>query len=1205
MAQFKPASQASFPAASPPASWEEPLNHPSLSKYLHDLRLIHGFISVRGLQDFSEDGERASLSRLFVEPRLADRVLSADAVAADPPPATLDLFSQLKYQQRLVILGDPGSGKSTLLDWICLSLSEALETPLRSVLRQDASRWPVPLPFILRDLVSEGGGELSWESIQEAFLRRPVARHLDAALLTQLLRSGQAMVLLDGLDEIAKKAREALYSAFIRVATDFPQARFVLTSRIVGYNDVPFDLSSDPALGLSEAVSLVTRRYLAPFNDAQIAQFSTQWWERQIPSSAEAREQSRRFLQDLRAKPDTLALARVPNLLTLFALVYRVGADFPGNRSLLYALIAQAYLDTIDRVAKRLPTPIPYSGQEMERWLARIAWRMQCQRTAEGSDPQNPQSEAGREPYISRADALREIEDALRDLGASRPRQLAESFLDYAARRSGLFLERGPNLFAFIHLSFLEYFAAQYLVEVVTSLDWISAQQSDGAGAEQESEEEDGEPRPGGVVSLEDLRKHAKAPLWLEVLSFLFESLSKINAKHPRIILRLIWDLPPKGKEWNPFIVREDHAWWTSEMPFVRLVATLAVNIHVSLRAEDRQTILARCWKVAGELREQGSFTPFGSSILLSRETTRELSLKALSQSGARSVDLSHATLQDEDLDFLAALPDLRTLDLSHTAIGDPGLRRLQNSRWLTRLLLDHTQVTDDGLQVLSGFEALEELGLGETAITDAGLRWLSHLSRLQALHLPHTAVGDPSIGSLEKLTQLSWLDLTNTRLTSQGLRILGTKLKCEIRATPPDQPKDPLSRARRFRIALSFAGELRDTFVKELAGRLAEHFGQSAILYDAYQEAEIARARLGHYLSHLYGSQSDLNVIILCEDYRSWVGLEPEKIADLLKSETAHVLLCRFGEKANFRDTYLDAPFVPLDNVSPESTSEFIVQHLDAIERPGKAMPPPLPTPTPTPAPESNRALEVWESKLKFLQHELAAASSPAEKFELSELVDQARSKVKNLEPRRNGPPLEQGQRASDALNMWKGKLEYLQRELAITSSASQKFELDQQIAEAQSMIRALGGGERTALQMWKEKLEYLQREEVLVSNTEAKFQLKELIHEANEKIRGLSGRTPEAYLSGKEPVRQEGMRVLEEIPRDIRRRLQLMTRVQFAELLEEIGLDRSEFSDNATPAERLVILEEQITVYGRWPEFWEYVGRTYNMYPPEDTKS
>ena len=48
----------------------------------------------------------------------------------------------------------------------------------------------------------------------------------------------------------------------------------------------------------------------------------------------------------------------------------------------------------------------------------------------------------------------------------------------------------------------------------------------------------------------------------------------------------------------------------------------------------------------------------------------------------------------------------------------------------------------------------------------------------------------------------------------------------------------------RRFRVAFSFAGEKR-AFVAKVADILAKRFGEAAILYDRYHQAEFSRSDL------------------------------------------------------------------------------------------------------------------------------------------------------------------------------------------------------------------------------------------------------------------------------------------------------------------------------------------------------------------------
>src|SRR5262245_17054845 len=83
-------------------------------------------------------------------------------------------------------------------------------------------------------------------------------------------------------------------------------------------------------------------------------------------------------------------------------------------------------------------------------------------------------------------------------------------------------------------------------------------------------------------------------------------------------------------------------------------------------------------------------------------------------------------------------------------------------------------------------------------------------------------------------------------------------------------------TKPKRFRIAFSFAGEKRE-FVANVAGILADRFGEDRILYDKFHEAEFANADLAFDLPPLYKNESDLIVAVFCPDYdrKEWCGLE------------------------------------------------------------------------------------------------------------------------------------------------------------------------------------------------------------------------------------------------------------------------------------------------------------------------------------------
>jgi hypothetical protein len=138
----------------------------------------------------------------------------------------------------------------------------------------------------------------------------------------------------------------------------------------------------------------------------------------------------------------------------------------------------------------------------------------------------------------------------------------------------------------------------------------------------------------------------------------------------------------------------------------------------------------------------------------------------------------------------------------------------------------------------------------------------------------------------------------------------------------------------RRFRVALSFAGESRE-FVSAVADILAARFGKDTILYDRYHQAEFARPRLASYLPNLYEKESDLIVAVLCPGYegKEWCGLEWDVILGLLKKRrTAELMLTRF-ERVEVEDLRGLAGFIDLDDITPDQTADLILERLAVNE--------------------------------------------------------------------------------------------------------------------------------------------------------------------------------------------------------------------------------------------------------------------------------
>ena len=371
--------------------------------------------------------------------------------------------------RRLVLLGDPGSGKSTFVNHLSLCLAlHGLEPAehwcdrLAGWSENEADLLPVPV--ILRDFArtlpaqpAPADASTLWDFITGCLVKQrlgAVAQPLERAL-----DAGRAIVLLDGLDEIAipvhrKFVREAVHKFIER----YRGSRFLVTCRTLSYQDAAWKLRFQDDGGKQRDFPDFT---LAPFDEAKIDQFINAWFgdlaSMGLVKPDDAAPSARALQHGLR-RPDLWQLASNPLLLTVMALVHTHKGRLPDARALLYE-------DTVDillwrweqlKLASETDTPglrelLSETGRS-DVDLKRTLWRMAYDAHRAG----------GHEERLADI-GEGALQTALAELHPDKSHDWARKVIETIKHRAGLLLERLPQVYTFPHRTFQEYLAGAHL----------------------------------------------------------------------------------------------------------------------------------------------------------------------------------------------------------------------------------------------------------------------------------------------------------------------------------------------------------------------------------------------------------------------------------------------------------------------------------------------------------------------------------------------------------------------------------------------------------------------------------------------------------------------------------------------------------------------------------------------------------------------
>jgi hypothetical protein len=809
---------------------------------------------------------------IFIHPACSREHLrpeDMDAAQRETPPRlpAQDLIPILgsDTERRHVLLADPGMGKSTLIQSLIAHLASG-----RPLAVAPALNGLLPVPLILRDLVpllpQDRPDTWTWDSLitvlLEQYQREETAPPLleayrdHAAEFRQLIHSSdQVFFLIDGLDEIGDlvKRRKIVRCIQDGIRAVSKEARWVITSRVIGYDEVPVHVVRtsvgfsalhtatgndliDEAQELSDAlvdilqedwagyllgrqaaanltigivrpdrkperkmlwkkewlkdsgstisqvhelmtwgeVSIAQKLYLAPFDNSRQDAFTSRWFRHRHST-----DHSRELMREVRAHhhDGVRIISRVPNLLCMMNMLKRSGKPLPDGRAALYDEIVKAYLGGIDSAYKFKPilgNTCPFETPERRFLLSLLGAHMQQTRFGRAADPSAAAAALEGSSALPSSGSLPDAEgnilismpelaqllipaiEAMQQAGKVKNEHSAAALLDellhHIASRSGLLIPRstdaeGSTVYGFTHLSFLEFFAAEWLGREFDRLQKRLARQAEAMTDGMTLTEADLDREFPAPQSIEhkrsDFPKLAASPVWHEPLIFLVESRKSDTAT----LLRWLF---PELHSNKPYTVAEDEDKAVPLMPMetVRLAVQLAHDQELSLSPEIRRqwwrTLWAAylIWPHLPWEQERDKRWPI-APLLLDRAEQRTEVLQALVEVYTKGLGLpaklpppplflyhcSHLT--SSDLLHLTGLGKLETLSLFGCAELE-SMPDLSNMQSLKRLDLGSCT----GLNVPEAFSELSVLHQLEELDLDGctGLERLPDLSAMQSL---------------------------------------------------------------------------------------------------------------------------------------------------------------------------------------------------------------------------------------------------------------------------------------------------------------------------------------------------------------------------------------------------------------------------------------------------------------------------------------
>jgi predicted NACHT family NTPase len=404
--------------------------------YRAKIKKLHGTMQIMGM------AEAVPIDDIFTEAYMLDKPtafgrhsieqlkkISADPDAPPPNAKRIGGLALVNRNKNLFILGKPGAGKTTFLNYVAVQAAEQQKPIIDKV----------PIFISLKEWADSGSELMPF--ISELF---DICGFPDAQpFVEKLLKSGNVIVLFDGLDEVNQESgqRDKQTRQMNNFIKKYDRAQCLITCRIAAS-----DYTFEPFIYVE----------IADFTQRQIEQFVRNWF-RNNEGEKDA-ETCQRFLTEFKRDDNKglRELARTPLLLTLLCIAFNETLTIPQRR-------VEIYEEALDALLKRWDSTRKIKRDEIYRKLSLGHKENMLAQIAHQTFEKNKY-------FIPQAELERLITEYVKNVPPHHMNEAAdgEVILKSIEAQHGIFVERARRVYSFSHLTFQEYFTAKYIVANAT-----------------------------------------------------------------------------------------------------------------------------------------------------------------------------------------------------------------------------------------------------------------------------------------------------------------------------------------------------------------------------------------------------------------------------------------------------------------------------------------------------------------------------------------------------------------------------------------------------------------------------------------------------------------------------------------------------------------------------------------------------------------